>query len=129
MAPQGAIFVCYYPFMEIEEPQVCPWCKNSMDSWHWVRFRGLGIWKDKNQYHSCPNCKKRFDGTDVPKVDIGKIEFISTDRQMKAHIKHIHSRVIDDGGNSLSGRKGLEYMEKNANKSPGYVNRLKEYYK
>lgn len=115
--------------MEIEEPQVCPNCKQTIDTWNWIRFAGKGPWRDKNKYYGCPHCEKRYDGSDVPEPEIVPTQFISVDRRMKAHHKDICSRVIGDDGNTvLKGKEGLAYMEKHAKEQPGYVNRLKEYH-
>ena len=46
----------------------CPHCDQIIDDWYWVRFEGIGSWKDKNQYWGCPKCKLRFDGTNIPEV-------------------------------------------------------------
>lgn len=43
-----------------------------------------------------------------------------------SHYKHIHTRVTDDNGNSLSGKAGIDYMK---SKGGTYASRLKEYYK
>lgn len=42
------------------------------------------------------------------------------------HYKELNTRVIDDNGNTLSGREGLKYMESKGNT---YASRLNEYYK
>lgn len=118
--------------MELEEPpvvKVCKTCNTAMDDWHWIRFAGIGQWKDRNDYQSCPNCHKRFDGSDVPKVKEVPMPKMSVDRMMKAHDRDICSRVIGDDGNTvLKGNAGLKYMESKAKEVPGYVNRLKEYH-
>jgi len=100
-----------------------------MDEWHWVRFNRLGVWKD-NEFQTCEKCGKRNDGTLPPEIKMAKVKFLSVDQRMKAHDHDIHSRVIgDDGDTVLRGEEGLKYMKKNADKVPGYANRLKDYYK
>jgi len=47
----------------------CPYCNESIDDWNWIRFAGLGPWKDNNEYYGCPHCNLRFDGSKIPKVD------------------------------------------------------------
>jgi len=46
----------------------CPHCDQQIEDWYWIRFEGIGSWKDKNTYWGCPKCKKRFDGSEVPEV-------------------------------------------------------------
>lgn len=46
----------------------CPHCNEVINDWYWIRFEGIGPWKDKNTYWGCPKCKKRFDGSEIPKV-------------------------------------------------------------
>lgn len=47
---------------------ICPNCNQVMEVWQYIRLAGLGVWKDKNTYQSCPKCNKRFDGSEVPEV-------------------------------------------------------------
>lgn len=110
---------------------ICKSCGKTMDLWNWIRFSGIGVWKDKNKYHGCPNCHKRVDGSAIPKVVVDtSVGFISVDRRMKAHESDIHTRVIgDDGVTVLKGNDGLKYMKSKADKVPGYANRLRDYYK
>jgi len=44
----------------------------------------------------------------------------------ESHYKDLNTRVIDDDGNTLSGKAGLNYME---SKGGVYAKRLKEYYR
>lgn len=44
----------------------------------------------------------------------------------ETHYKDIHTRTIDDNGNSISGKAGLDYMKTNPTR---YASQLKEYYK
>lgn len=44
----------------------------------------------------------------------------------ESHYKDLNSRVVDDNGNSLRGKKGVEFMKSKGNT---YASRLKEYYK
>ena len=103
-----------------------------MNNWDWIRYAGLGPWKDKNAHYCCPNCGKRMDGTKPPKageLNVG-LMFIDKSRSDQKHTLDIKSRVIgDDGHTVLKGREGLKYMEMNAATTPGYVNRLKDYHK
>lgn len=52
----------------MSEELKCPHCNEPYDEWHWIRFKGLGPWKDKNTYIGCKNCGLRFDGSKVPEI-------------------------------------------------------------
>jgi hypothetical protein len=98
-----------------------------------VRYSGIGAWEGKADYWGCPYCKKRKDGTDVPVVEIKPGGIIIIDKVSVArgesisvsHLQNIRSRVVDDEGNNLSEKKGIEYMKSKGDK---YVGRLKAYY-
>jgi len=48
----------------------CPHCKQEINDWYWIRFEGVGAWKDneRQKYYACPKCNKRFDGSEIPEI-------------------------------------------------------------
>ena len=103
-----------------KKPIICSDCQYRCRGCN-VRLRNGGL----SEY--CVRCKaaekRQFGGGGIKIIDKTKVSGLSVSR---SHLKHINSRVITHEGETLSGKKGVDYMKTQGNK---YANRLKEYYK
>lgn len=84
------------------------------------------MWEDESRHHYCQDCIDKLSKIEskAPTV-IRKIMMDNGKTINKGHLEHIHSRVINDEGKTLSGSEGLNYMKSKGDK---YAGRLKGYY-
>lgn len=113
-----------YP-VDLDKPILCDDCNPKMKcvDCGGPRMRPIGHTEYCQKCFSFHNKKKVVGSSGPLIVDKTKMagQSVST-----SHFKHMNTRVVDDNGNTLSGKTGIDYMK---SKGDTYTSRLKEFYK